>query len=321
MQYRALGNSGLDVSTIALGCWPISGMSHPNVNDADSLATLAACQEVGINFLDTAYGYGMNGESERLIAQAIAGQRHKFVVATKGGIHWLPPRQQTVDAHPKTLRRECEASLARLGTDYVDLLYLHAPDPVVPVADSAGALAELLLEGKTRSVGASNLNLAQLDEFAAACPLTVVQPPYNMLERQIEADLLPWCRERHIAVVIYWPLMKGLLAGKLTRHHKFPEGDSRRKYPAFQGNEWEKNQSLLDELRAIAAEVPCSVAQLAVRWTLEQPGITSALCGAKRADQIRETAAAGALELSHSVKQQIEVALVRRGQPIHRPPV
>jgi len=315
MERRPIGKTEILVSPVALGCWPIAGMTSPGVNDKDSLATLGACQALGINFLDTAYSYGTQGESERLIAQAVGSQREEFVIATKGGLHWTPDRQMLKDGRPATLRRECEESLARLDTDYVDLLYLHAPDPEVPVAESAGELARLLEEGKTRSVGASNLSLEQLGEFAAACPLSAYQPPYNMIQRDIETDILPWCRERNVSVMVYWPLMKGLLAGKLARDHQFSPTDSRNKYSQFKGEEWEKNQALVDELREIAAESGHTVAQLVVNWTIHQPGITAALCGAKRLEQLEDNAGALGWELSAAQCEGIADALERRGKP------
>jgi len=315
MERRPIGKTDILVSPVALGCWPIAGMTSPGVNDKDSLATLGACQALDINFLDTAYSYGTQGESERLIAQAVGSQREEFVIATKGGLHWTPDRQMLKDGRPATLRRECEESLARLDTDYVDLLYLHAPDPEVPVAESAGELARLLEEGKTRSVGASNLSLEQLGEFAAACPLSAYQPPYNMIQRDIETDILPWCRERNVSVMVYWPLMKGLLAGKLARDHQFSPTDSRNKYSQFKGEEWEKNQALVDELREIAAESGHTVAQLVVNWTIHQPGITAALCGAKRLEQLEDNAGALGWELSAAQCEGIADALERRGKP------
>jgi len=219
------------------------------------------------------------------------------------------------DGRPETLRRECDESLRRLSTDRVELLYLHAPDPAIPLCESAGALLQLMQEGKTRSVGVSNFNLAQLEEFSQVCPIAAFQPHYNMLQREIERDTLPWCRAHDVAIMVYWPLLKGLLAGKLARDHVFTAGDGRAKYPMFQGQEWHKNQDLVDELRAIAAEAGKSVAQLAINWTIDQPGITSALCGAKRPDQIRETAAAMGWQLSEQQRARIEQALAQRGTP------
>ncbi len=320
MDFRPLGDTGISVSAIALGCWPIAGLTSPGTNEADSIATIQACFDLGINHLDTAYCYGRHGESERLIGRALGARRHEMVVATKGGLSWDAEGKQAHDASPAALRSQCEESLRRLGTDYVDLLYLHAPDPKVPVAESAGAFRKLFEEGKTRSVGASNLDVAQLEEFIAVCPLAAFQPPYNMLQRQIEADTLPWCRSRGVAVLVYWPLMKGLLAGRLRRDDVFAD-DSRRKYPMFQGDEYQKNLDFVEVLRGIAAESGHSVAQLVINWTIHQPGVTSALCGAKRPDQLRDTAQSAGWRLSNTQVDRIQQALKDRGVPAIRVPV
>ena len=321
MDYRTLANTDIKVSQVALGCWPIAGMTSPGVNDEDSLATIEACFELGINHLDTAYCYGRSGESERLIGRALGNRRDEMVIATKAGIHWDPDGKMTKDAAPQTLRAECEESLKRLGTNRVELLYLHAPDNSVPVAESAGELRRLLEEGKTRSVGVSNVTVAQLDEFAAECPLAAYQPPYNMLQRQIEADTLPWCSKRGIAVMVYWPLVKGLLAGKIGRDHVFAESDSRRRQPAFQGEEWRKNHDLLDRLREIADSAGHTVAELVINWTIHQPGVTAALCGAKRPKQIRETAGGAGWQFSGEQLALIDRALAQRGTPASGLPV
>lgn len=321
MEYRRLGLTDLCVSAVGFGAWPISGMSSVDVNDADSLATIAACLDAGVNFFDTAYGYGEQGESERLLARALGSRRDEVVLATKGGIEWRPGRQQVLDGSPAKLRRQCETSLERLETDFVDLLYLHAPDPRTPVAESAAELARLMQEGKARAIGASNCTVEQLTEFASACPLAAVQPAYNMLQRDIEQDLVPWCVAQGVAIVVYWPLLKGLLAGKLARDHVFAAGDGRAKYPMFQGAEWQKNQDFVDGLRPIAAEAGLSVAQLVINWTVHQPGITSALCGAKRPDQAHENAGGAAAPLSDAVRAKIDAALAQRGTPQVRLPV
>lgn len=318
---RRLGATDIFVSPVALGCWPIAGMTSIDVNDADSLATLAAAADAGVNFLDTAYGYGANGESERLISKALGHRRDELVIATKCGLHWSERVERVLDARPATIKRECDESLRRLNTDRVELLYLHAPDPAVDVAESAGALKELLESGKARSIGVSNFSVEQLAAFHAVCPITAFQPPYNMLQRDIERASLPWCLARNISVVNYWPLMKGLLAGKLARDHVFPRDDGRSKYPMFQGDEWRKNQDFLDVLRVLAKDIGKTVAQVVVRWTLQQPGITAALCGAKRAYQIEETAAAMNFELTAEELRQIDQAIAVRGPVITRLPV
>ncbi len=315
---RQLGTTDIQISSVGLGCWPIAGMTSLNVNDRDSLATLEAGLDAGVNFLDTAYCYGADGESERLIARCIQDQRDNVVIATKGGIHWTEAGERIVDGSPAVLHRQCEESLQRLETDRVELLYLHAPDPKIPIAESAGALRELLDAGKTRSVGISNVTVRQLEEFQAVCPIAAFQPPYNMLQRQIEQDTLPWCQQHDVSVIVYWPLMKGLLAGRLSRSHQFLEGDGRLKYPMFQGEEWEKNQDFLDRLRDISKGIGKTVAQTVVNWTIHQPGITAALCGAKRAEQILETRGAMGWKLSPQHQEFIDDALRDRGLAITR---
>jgi aryl-alcohol dehydrogenase-like predicted oxidoreductase len=318
---RRLGTTEIFVSPVALGCWPMAGMTRSGVTEADGLAVLEAALELGIQFLDTAYCYGQAGESERLIGRAIAGRRDEVVIATKCGLHWEPPRRQTHDARPERLQREIDESLRRLGTDHVELLYLHAPDPNTPLAESAGALAEIMQTGKARAIGVSNVGLEQLREFAAACPLAAFQPPYNMLQRGIEADTLPWCVEHGVSVVVYWPLMKGLLAGRLPRGRQFPTIDSRHKYPMFQGEEFRKNQDFVDALRPIAAELGRTVSQVVLNWTIHQPDITAALCGATVAEQLRENAGALGWKLSTEQLARIDRLIAERGAVETRMPV
>lgn len=318
MELRRLGKTDIQVSPVALGCWPIAGMTSLGVNDADSRATIAACLDLGINFLDTAFNYGRAGESERLIAAALGPKRKQMVIATKGGLHWGPNGERLHDARPETLKRECAESLRRLNTDHIDLLYLHAPDPQVPIAETAGGLAELLAAGKTRAVGVSNVSLAELEQFANVCPVAACQPKYNMLQREIEADVVPWCIAHQVSLVVYWPLMKGLLAGKLPRDHVFDPADGRAKYPMFQGEEWQKNQDLVDALRAIGQDVGRTVAEVVINWTIHRPGITAALCGAKRPDQLRENAGALGWRLSDAQLAAIDRALAERGPAVSR---
>lgn len=313
---RQLGTTDLRVSPLGLGCWPLAGMTSGPVSAEEAAAIVRTSLESGINFLDTAYCYGLNGESERAIATAVGSNRHEFVIASKGGIHWDPPRTQIRDARPATLHRECRESLARLGTEWIDLYYLHAPDPATPLAESAGALKELLDAGLIRSVGVSNVTVEQLREFQTVCPVTAVQPPYNMLQRGIEVDLLPYCRAEQISVVVYWPLLKGLLAGKLGRDHVFPASDSRAKYPMFQGEEFQRNVALVEELRAIATDCGHTVAELVLNWTIQQSGITVALCGAKNAEQARENAGGQGWALTAVQMSAIDAAIQRRGVPV-----
>ncbi len=314
---REIGRSGIYVTPLAMGCWPIAGITSVNVTEEQSLATLEAAADAGLNFFDTAYCYGYDGESEKMIRRALGHRRDDLVIATKGGIHY-DNFVQGKDARPATLIRECEGSLQRLGTDRIDLYYLHAPDPNTPLIESAEGIKKLLDQGKVRSVGVSNFSLDQLKEFHAVCPISAYQPHYNMLQREIESSQLPWCMNNDVSVIVYWPLLKGLLAGKLGRDYQFDPKDGRRKYPMFSGDEWNKNQDFLDRLRPIAAECHSSVAQLVLNWTIQRPGITAALCGAKRPDQIRDNAEAMNWQLTAGQIQQIDQAIADRGDVVSR---
>lgn len=313
---RSLGSSGIEISPIALGTWPIAGVTTSGVTDRDSVATIQAALDSGINFFDAAYCYGPNGESERLIGQSLVGRRDEAVLATKGGIHYDRSGKQAQDARPQTLLAECDESLRRLGVDRVELYYLHSPDPEVPIEDSAGAVARMIEAGKVRSAGASNCQLEQLQAFDRVCPLTAVQLPYNMLQRGIERRTIPWCLERGIAIAVYWPLMKGLLAGGLPRTGKLQAGDRRLDYPMFQGEQWRRNQQFVEALRAIADQCGRTVSQLVLNWTMTQVGVTAALCGAKRPWQIEENAGAMGWRLSQPQLEAIQRAIDARGEAV-----
>jgi aryl-alcohol dehydrogenase-like predicted oxidoreductase len=295
-------------------------MTRTGVTAQAAEATVRSALDHGIMHLDTAFCYGEHGESERAIAAAIRGRRDGVVIAGKCGIHWepdataMPPRRQVVDGRPDRIRAEVGESLRRLGTDHLDLLYLHAPDPQVPLDESAGELARLLAAGTARAIGVSNVSLAQLEVFAAACPLSACQMHFNMLQREIEREILPWCRSREVAMIVYWPLMKGLLAGTMQRGHVFPQTDSRHKYPMFNGAEFDKNLDFVDRVRPIAARLGCSLPDLVLAWTAEQPGITSVLFGATSPEQVAENARALACDLDADARRAIASAITARGQ-------
>ena len=320
MEFVEIGTTGIGVTPVAMGCWPISGVTTPGVTDGDALATLEAAVDVGVNFFDTAYCYGYEGESERLIGRALCDRRDEVVIATKGGVHW-ENRVQQRDARPQTLKRQCEESLGRLGTDRIDLHYIHAPDPEVPVSESAGGLKELLDEGKILSVGVSNFSADQMEEFSVVCPISASQPHFNMLQREIEASHLPWCRDHGVTVMVYWVLLKGLLAGHLARDHVFGPSDGRAKYPMFQGEEFQRNLDFVDCLRPIANSAGLTVSQLVIAWTLAQPGIGVALCGGRRPDQIRESAGAMGADVGVDLLQRVDEAIAARGEAESRPPI
>jgi len=289
---RQLGQSDLWISPVALGCWPLAGITSGAMSDEAAVAVMDAALAAGVNHLDTAYAYGRNGESERRIARAVRNRREQVVLATKVGIYWDQDGGLQRTGRPGLLRRHFEESCRRLEVEQVDLLYLHAPAEDAPLAETAGFFREVLAEGKTRAVGVSNLTVEQLEAFAAECPIAACQVRYNRLQREIEADVLPWCRARGVSVVAYEPLALGLLTGKFTRDHVFAEDDWRRRSPLFAGQAWLDNLDEVQRLRGRAAASGHSLAQWAVGWTITRPGVTVALCGAKRPDQIRETAQA-----------------------------
>lgn len=314
---RRLGRTNLQISPLGMGCWPITGITSIDVNEADSLATIRTAFDAGINFFDTAYCYGFEGQSERMIARVLASDRDKIVLATKGGIHWESGKQARC-GRPETLVRECDESLRRLQTDRIELYYLHAPDPNVPITESAGAIGELIQQGKVLSAGLSNANVEQLAAFHQACPLAAYQPHFNMLQREIEDSQLPWCVEHGVSAIVYWPLMKGLLAGHLPRDYVFDPKDGRRKYPMFSGEEWEKNQDFLVELRKLSVELQKPVSQIVLNWTIQRPGITAALCGAKRPHQIQENAESMQWSLTPDQITRINFAIAARGQIVSK---
>jgi aryl-alcohol dehydrogenase-like predicted oxidoreductase len=316
---RPVGSSGLAVGPLGLGCWPLAGMTRSGITPAAAVATVAAALDAGIVHLDTAYCYGEAGESERAIAQAMAGRRRDTaVIASKCGIHWEPGRKQCVDGRPERIRREVEESLGRLGTDHVDMLYLHAPDPTISIEESAAELARLLAAGKTRAVGVSNVSREQMERFASACPLSACQMHYNMLQREIEAEILPWCRDRGVAMFVYWPLMKGLLAGGMTRDMVFPITDSRHKYPMFNGTEFQRNLDFVEALRPVAHRLGCTLPDLVLAWTAEQPGITCVLFGATSPEQVNTNAHALTCELDDEARAAIAGAIRDRGPVANR---
>ncbi len=303
---RTLGTSDLLVSSVGFGCWPIAGVSSLGVNDADSLATIHAALDAGINFIDTAFSYGYDGEADKLLSQVLRTRRAEVVLASKVGSHYDSQRVRIVDGRPETLVAHAKLACQRLGVERLDVIYLHEVDPRVPVADSAAGIAEIVGTGLAQCAGVSNVDAQQLAEFHAICPVVVVQPPYNMLQTEKVDAIRDFCLENDISIACYWVLMKGLLAGKLPRDHQFDPADRRLTYPIYQGQAWERSQDLLDHLRQLAMELDCTAAQLVIAWTLAQPGISVALCGAKRPSQILETAGAMGLKLSGDELSQID---------------
>lgn len=306
-----LGNSDLDVSPVALGTWPMAGVSSLGVDDAASVATLKRAIELGVNMIDTAYAYGVDGRSDRVIAQAISGMRSSVVIASKVGGSLDVRGRWKADGRPERLIAQAEQILERLKVSEVDLMYLHAPDPEVPLAEAADAVAEILARGWARHAGVSNVSPEQAALFHARCPIIAIQTHFNLLQPHSVDALSAFCRLHRIGLVVYWVLMKGVLAGKLPRHHQLDPTDRRLSYPIYQGEKWELAQDLLDELKGIAHPKNCTVAQLVSAWTFRHPDIAVALVGAKRPDQIEDTAQAMKIQFDAGEWEAIEALAAR----------
>ncbi len=303
----------LTLPGLALGCWPLAGMTRPGVTRQAAIETVAAAIDHGITHLDTAYCYGENGESEKAIAQAAQGRRNEVTIASKCGIHWQAGKKQTVDGRPETIIREATESRLRLQADTIDLLYLHTPDPKIPIKESAGALRRLLDEGVVRAVGLSNGNVEECKLFAETCPLTACQRHFNMLQQEIRPALLPYCKSEQIAMVTYWPLIKGLLTGRMERNQVFLKTDSRHKYLMFHGEEFQKNLDFVDTIRSLATQQNMDLVSLVLAWTMAQEGITTVLFGATSAKQVAANAKALNCRLDGSIIQAINDAIQQRG--------
>ena len=306
---RRLGTSDLFVSSVALGCWPISGISTLDVDDQQSIATIHAALDAGINHFDTAFSYGYDGRSDRVIRTALERRDETVVISTKVGMHYDSNRQRVLDASPSRLRFEVDAIRKRLNRDVLELLYLHSPDAITPIESSAETLASLVKQGIVRYVGVSNVDVEQAVRFSRVIRPVVIQPPFNMLQQETVQSLLPFCQEHHCGIACYWPLMKGLLAGKLARNHQFDPQDRRLTYAIFQDESWQRAQDFLDVLREISMTADIPIATIVTAWTLNQSGISTVLCGAKRPDQIQESALAMQVQLTVDQFEKINQAI------------
>jgi len=279
--------NGATVSRIGLGTWAIGGGEWGAVSEADAVATCRAILDHGINLIDVAPIYG-HGRSEQLVGKAMRehGRREDFYIATKAGLEWNE-RGVFSNSDPTRLRQEFEDSLLRLGTDYVDLYQIHWPDTTIPVERAAEVMRELLDAGRIRAVGVSNFSVEQMEAFATIAPVHSNQPPYNVFECEIDAEILPYCERKGIAVLTYSSLCRSLLAGRLTAETPIPEGDIRRVDPKFQQPRFGQYLRAVAELDAFAQkQFGKRVLHLAVRWVLDRPGISAALWGAKRPAQL-----------------------------------
>jgi aryl-alcohol dehydrogenase-like predicted oxidoreductase len=308
MRRIKLGRTDLEVSRICLGTWQFGG-EWGVIDRGEAIATVTRARELGINFFDTAQAYGF-GASEKLLARALEGvPREEVVIATKGGLR-REGDELLRDASRAWLRKGVEESLRHLGTDYVDLYQVHWPDTSTPFAETAAALDELVREGKVRHVGASNFDVAKIAEFERTRPLETLQPPYHMLRREIEEDVLPYCREHDIGVLIYGPLAHGLLSGHFTSETRLARDDWRAGSDLFSGEAYERNLRIVERLEELAGELGITVAQLAIAWTLAHPGVHVAIVGARRPSHIEGAAPAAEVRLDSNTLARVNSILV-----------
>jgi methylglyoxal reductase len=317
---RPMGSSSLAASTVGLGTWAMGGWMWGGHDDADSIAAIRTALDEGVTLIDTAPAYGL-GKAEELVGEAIVGRRHEVILATKCGLAWHTDKgTHFFDEHGKKVYRylgrdsifhEVEQSLKRLNTDYIDLYITHWQDATTPVAITMGALLELKKQGKIRAIGVSNVSAEELQAYLAVGPVDAIQERFSMLDRAIESTLLPICRDHNISTLSYSSLALGLLSGKIDANRTFKGDDLRKDNLRFAPANLKRVAEFMAAIRPIADAKNASPAQTVIAWTIAQPGITYALCGARNADQARENARAGAIALKTAERAQIDQAIAR----------
>jgi aryl-alcohol dehydrogenase-like predicted oxidoreductase len=288
MDKRTFGNTDIQVTPVGLGTWAIGGWMWGGNDEAQSIDTIHRAIDKGIGLVDTAPVYGF-GRSEEIVGKALSdGRRDQVALATKVALNWNDDHDKVWrDASASRIEREVEDSLKRLQTDRIDIYQVHWPDPKTPMEETARALEKLYQAGKIRAIGVSNFTPSQMDELQKSVPLHSLQPPYNLFEREIEQDILPYCRENGIATITYGGLCRGFLTGKMREDTQFTGDDLRKNDPKFQGDRYRQYLNAVAELDAFARErYQKSVLALALRWLVDQPGVTTALWGARRPEQL-----------------------------------
>ncbi|MDB4690170.1 aldo/keto reductase [Verrucomicrobia bacterium] len=312
MKIRKLGYSDLHLTPIGLGTWAMGGgdwkFGWGDQDDAASIASVHEALDAGVNWIDTAAIYG-HGHAERVVGKAIQDRRDDVLIATKCGRVWEgESREIGKSLRRESVHREVDISLQRLGIDCIDLYQIHWPEPDEEIEEGWGALAELVEAGKIRYAGVSNFNMEQLKRIQPIHPVTSLQPPYSMLRREVEEEILPYCRENQIGIVAYSPMQAGLLTGRFSKERvqNLPANDWRKANPFFTSPQLEANLSIIEQLRPVAAQMEITLPQLALAWVLRRSEMTAAIAGARRPEQILETVKAGEIVIPDELLLKIE---------------
>jgi len=308
MQYRKLGTSELNVSVVGMGTWAIGGDFFGEVEEQQAVSAIQAALDAGINLVDTAPAYGMDGRSERIVGRALKGRRDQAILATKVGVlHETGGYDKCL--RPESIGKEIEDSLRRLQVDVIDLYQVHWPDPETPLVDSLPALVKLREAGKVRYLGVSNFTIDEMDIALKQAGIVSCQPPYSMLDRAIEEEILPYCMKHNLGTLTYGSLSGGLLADRFSAPHVSEGTDVRGAfYPYLVEPGFTKVQGLLKTLREVAARHSVTVAQVVIAWTIAQPGVTCALVGATKPEQAADNAKAANIALTQEDLDQIDAA-------------
>lgn len=311
MDTRQLGNTDLQITRIGFGSWAIGGGNWEYgwgpQDDAQAIEAIRRAVELGMNWIDTAAVYGL-GHSEELVARALRGMDRKPYIFTKCSLIWDDQRQIRHSLKPDSVRRECEASLRRLGVDVIDLYQIHWPIPEGEIEVGWEEMASLKREGKVRHIGVSNFDVDQMSLLQRIAPISSLQPPYSLLRREIESEILPFCEKNNIGVIAYSPMASGMLTGAMTRERiaGFPEDDWRRNDPDYQEPRLSHNLELADLLKRIGARHGRSAGEVAIAWTLRHPAVTGAIVGGRSADQVSGILGAAKLRLTEEEIHEIE---------------
>ena len=305
MQQRTLGYQGLTVSSLGLGCMAMAPV-YGEVNDADSITVLNRALDLGMNFFDTAEVYGPY-TNEELLGKAFKGKRERVIIATKFGFDLSAPGQYTgVNSRPEHVLKVADESLRRLGTDYIDLLYQHRVDPNVPIEDTVGAMAQLVKQGKVRYLGLSEAGVQNIRRAHAVHPISVLQSEYSLWERNLEHEIIPTLRELGIGLVPYCPLGRGFLTGKGPRLESTNATDFRRNDPRFNGENYDRNLRLVEEVNAVAKRKGATAAQIALAWILHKGNDFVPIPGTKRVKYLEENAGAVSITLTPEEIRQLD---------------